>query len=485
MDGTTFDVRIWKKIEVYKGKRKTTHTVRWRVGTGEFREPHATAAMADSFRSRLVTATNRGEAFGLTTGRPVSWVEEASNEEPEATSWFEFVTGYMDTHWTTASASHRKDRAKYLANASVALLDHQAAGQPDVDVAREALRNWALNKVHRDSERPPEIEDALVWLTRHTLPVERLEDPVVAREVLTRITSRLPANGGGPLGAKAAVKAKRILSHCLDFAVEQGHLKANPVSHHRNPTGAIKWRPPKVNNLVDKRSVPNPQQARRLLDAVSSEGRSGHLLRPFFAVMYFAALRPEEAVNLRWSDLTLPEYVWAPEKDDWTASGSEWGEINVQEVAPDVGRRWTDSGRHRDRRPPKGRAENETRPVPCAPKLSRILWEHRKLPQQGPDGLVFFGERGRQLATSTYSKQWRKARVRALTAQEVASPLAKRPYDLRSACVSTWLNSGVPPRQVAEWAGHGLDVLLKIYARILDGSEHESKRRMADGFEDF
>jgi hypothetical protein len=47
-----------------------------------------------------------------------------------------------------------------------------------------------------------------------------------------------------------------------------------------------------------------------------------------------------------------------------------------------------------------------------------------------------------------------RAREDALTAEKVASPLARRPYDLRYAAVSTWLNAGVPSAQVAEWAGH-------------------------------
>lgn len=480
MDDTTYDVRIWKKIEVYKGKRKTTHTVRWRVATQEFREPHSTAAMADSFRSDLVAATNRGEAFSLTTGRPASW----ARVEEETVSWFDFVCDYVDTHWSGVSAGHRLDRAKYLAKASMAMLDERAFGRPEEHLLRTALRNWGLNKTHRDQERPAEIDQALEWLKRHTLPVKRLEDPVIARLVLTRATSKLPENGGGSLGAKAAVKSKRILSHCLDFAVERGHLPANPVSFHRNPTGAIKWKPPKVNSQVDRRSVPNPRQARRLLDAVGADGRSGYLLRPFFATMYFAGLRPEEAVNLRWSDVELPEYTWNENEQVWVAPEDAWGEITVHEVAPDVGRRWTDSGRQRDRRPPKGREEGESRHVPCVPQLSLILWEHRSLRVQGPNGLVFFGERGRQLATSTYSKAWRRGREKALNSSEFASPLARRPYDLRSACVSTWLK-GAPPQQVAEWAGHSLDVLLRIYARILDGSEQESRRRMASGFDSF
>ena len=47
----------------------------------------------------------------------------------------------------------------------------------------------------------------------------------------------------------------------------------------------------------------------------------------------------------------------------------------------------------------------------------------------------------------------------------LASPLAATPYDLRHAAVSTWLNAGVPPQDVAPWAGHSVEILLKIYAK--------------------
>jgi len=56
-----------------------------------------------------------------------------------------------------------------------------------------------------------------------------------------------------------------------------------------------------------------------------------------------------------------------------------------------------------------------------------------------------------------------------------ASPLAGRVCDLRHACVSTWLNGGVPPAQVAEWAGHSVAVLLKVYAKRIDGQDQISQ----------
>jgi hypothetical protein len=67
---------------------------------------------------------------------------------------------------------------------------------------------------------------------------------------------------------------------------------------------------------------------------------------------------------------------------------------------------------------------------------------------------------------------------------EYASPLAKRVCDLRHACVSTWLNGGVPPAQVAEWAGHSVAVLLKVYAKCIDGQDQIAKQRIEAALRD-
>ncbi len=63
---------------------------------------------------------------------------------------------------------------------------------------------------------------------------------------------------------------------------------------------------------------------------------------------------------------------------------------------------------------------------------------------------------------------------------EAASPLAERPYDLRHARLSTWLNAGVAPAQVAEWAGNSVPVLLRVYAKCLTDSEQTALKRIKD-----
>lgn len=149
--------------------------------------------------------------------------------------------------------------------------------------------------------------------------------------------------------------------------------------------------------------------------------------------MYYAGLRPGEAATLRKSNLVLP------------AAG--WGELVLEASTPEAGASWTDSGRRREERQLKHRARGETRPVPSPPELTALLHAHMDSNGAGPDGLLFGGVRGGQLAGETYSRVWRKARAKALTPAEVASPLARRPYDLRHAAVSTgWAPASRRPR---------------------------------------
>ena len=84
------------------------------------------------------------------------------------------------------------------------------------------------------------------------------------------------------------------------------------------------------------------------------------------------------------------------------------------------------------------------------------------------------------LQDSAYSADWAAARAAALTPAQHASPLARRPYDLRHAAVSLWLNSGVPATEADRRAGHSVAVLLKIYAHCIDGQADAANKRIAD-----
>ena len=127
---------------------------------------------------------------------------------------------------------------------------------------------------------------------------------------------------------------------------------------------------------------------------------------------------------------------------------------------PDAGTRWTDTETERDRRGLKHRGEGEIRTLPFPPPQVRLFRAHLNQHGTSSDGHVFLGVKGRPLATVTYRRAWDRARKAAFDTGEYISPLARRP--LRPAPrMSTWLNGGVAPAQVAEWAGHSVEVLLR------------------------
>ena len=117
--------------------------------------------------------------------------------------------------------------------------------------------------------------------------------------------------------------------------------------------------------------------------------------------------------------------------------------------------------------------------MPTHPELTRLLRDHLANFGSGDDGRLFAGVRGGELPTITYRRAWAKARQLALTPAEQASPLARRPYDLRHACLSTVAQRRrLPATQVAEWAGHGVAVLLRVCAKCIAGQDELAKRRI-------
>lgn len=96
------------------------------------------------------------------------------------------------------------------------------------------------------------------------------------------------------------------------------------------------------------------------------------------------------------------------------------------------------------------------------------------------DRRIFRSERGGVIASTAYSEVRQDARALALTPAQVASPLTRRPYDLRHTAVSLWFNAGVFAPDVAERAGHGVDIPLRVCAKCLDERKEIANRRISD-----
>lgn len=448
MTRTTYDVRVWDITE-YRGTRVTSYIVRWKVGKREWKDRFRTRALADSFRSELIAATRKGEAFDIDTGHAVS-----AGRVGGELGWYEFACEYLDMKWPIAAATYRRSLSEALTAITVALVDDKR-GRPDAALLRRALHRWAFNTAQRDDAGcPAEVRVALRWVERNAPAVADIADTAVLRRIHSGIAVRLD---GQPGAGSVVSKRRRVLYNLAEYAVERKCLDANPLI-------SFKWVAPKVAGSIDRRSVVNPSQARALLRAVRDTRRSGPRLVAFFGLMYFSGMRPEEVANVRQHNLSLPT--------------SGWGEAHLEEATPFAGADWTNDGQQRDQRQLKNRARGESRTVPIPPELTVLLHEHIAEFGTGPAGRLFPGERAGELPRNTYMRAWRAARRLAFTPEVAATPLAATPYALRHACVSTWLNGGVPAPQVAEWAGHSVEVLLKVYAKCLDGQEDEARRRV-------
>lgn len=454
----TYNVRVYKTY-VYTGKQGNTYTVRWKLDQATRSKVFPRSAQAESYRSELQTAARKGEAFSLTTGEPVAW----GRRKQADMSWYDFACRYVDMKWKNASAKYRQDIARAMVAATPPMIVGRA---PCTDLElRSAMNLWGFNTKRR-SGAPDEVAERLRWLATNTRSVRDIAIPSVARDVLEAATSRLDGKRAAPDTVR---KHRMLLVNAMDYAMELEVLEENPIK-------ALKWTPPTKTTTreVDRRSVINHRQARALLNAVAAQEPSGPRLVAFFGLMYYSGLRPEEAVNVHRQDLTLP-----PDRHP-----EAWGQVDLSIATPHAGRHWTNDGALREARSLKHRQQGETRPVPVPPDLVLILCRHLEEFPDGARGRLFYGVRSEELPVTTYTHAWRAARADVLTPGEQASPLARRPYDLRHACVSTWLNAGTPATQVAEWAGHSVDVLLNIYAKCVEGQDTIAKKRIANALAD-
>ncbi|WP_228081870.1 tyrosine-type recombinase/integrase [Streptomyces profundus] len=451
MTPTSYDVRIWKTF-VYQGVRKTTYSVRWCVNGKEFRKSFANAAQADAFRAELLAAAKKGTPFLILSGLPVNYESSAAG-----VSWYDFAVTFVDERWVHTSGNTRKTTAKVLMATTMALLKKQPATFQPVAV-RTALREYAFNRSRR-SQAPEEAVRILEWVRRNSPTMAVWEDPATVHRLLAALDLKLDAT---PVAASSVRRTRRVLNVVLTWAISRRVLHTNPLPKGRSATAR------KPANTVDKRSLPNAQQAARLLARVRSRPRGGPRLHAFFATLYYAAARPEEAVALRVADIRLPTQD-AP---------NGWGELVLHTATPEVGGQWTDTGHRYEERGLKGRAAGETRPVPCHPALVRILRDHITREKLAPTDRLFQGAEGGELAGSVMRRMWRWARRSELTEAEYDSPLARRVYDLRHTCLTGWLNANIPPAQVAAWAGNSVPVLLSTYAHCVTGQQTELLKRI-------
>ena len=353
-------------------------------------------------------------------------------------------------------AHSRASLADALATVTPALT-RPAAGAPPAAALRAALYGHAFNPHPRATATDPAT--ARRWPGWSGPRCRSPGSPTrrCTRQRWMRSTLRLD----GSRAAANTITRKRAVFHgALGYAVETGLLR--PTRSARSAADATR-----AATAVDPADRRQPRAGAR------PSWRRWPGLRPeltaFFGCLYYARAAPRR--SRRAAQLA----------DCSSCPARGWGKLTLTAACPRTGSR-VDQQRHAV----TSRAASSTAPTGrSGSSRSRRSWS----PCSGstcrcygtaPDGRLFRGARGGLLSESSYGRTWHAARDVALGPELAATTLARRPYDLRHAALSLWLNAtGAPPAEVAARAGHSVHVLLAVYAHCIPG--HCVPRHAAPG----
>ena len=219
-------------------------------------------------------------------------------------SWYAFAVDYAQAHWIGRAAHTRREISEALACITRAML-YDLRRRPEEGLLHRCLQGWAfVVPGPEDREVPVQVRRVLEWVAKASRPLIDLHDPVVARSVLDALRRK---RDGSAAALDTWRRKRKVLVSVLYYAVERGELGSHPLKR-------IRWNATRQVKAVDPRVVVNPLQARVLLTAVSYVGgyrrARGRRLVGFFAGLYYAGLRPEEAVAVRATDCVLPSEGW-------------------------------------------------------------------------------------------------------------------------------------------------------------------------------
>lgn len=225
IDGT-FDVRIYN-IERRTRANGYTYKVVWKVDKKKHSKTYSSRALADARRSDLLTAVKRGEPFSTETGMPISYSSKAAE-----TNWYDFAVEFVDKRWSHFSANQRKNVAKAMTPATIALL-RTPPRQFDPVKVRTALREYAFNYKRRTNPEeaiPDEVRVILEWVQRNSLSMAAWEQSDRVDAVVTALGTRLD---GTTAASSSVSRNRRIMNLAMEHAVRHGILSRNPSQRVR------------------------------------------------------------------------------------------------------------------------------------------------------------------------------------------------------------------------------------------------------------
>lgn len=408
--------------------KKSPHEVRWKAHGRNFQKSFKLKVPADDFRSWLNHAIGAREKFSLEDGMPISWNTTDLTIAKFAKQWF-------DQEKPTWQPRSRHSSCEALAICLVALVKRSATPAPDT--ALKQIRTWLIS----DKCQIP------MWLAKNSLNISDCTFDVC--EAAQRSISTTVSSGKTRQRSATTVRRYRIVIRAVFAeAVSKDLLPKQPwPSAPKGSTRTVA----RVEESIRIDLLPNPKQAREHIDMIVSHQPGSREHRVLAAMVYYAGMRPSEARACPISNLKFP------------VKGRKTGSIIVDVADKAAGKEFTNEAEE------LGPAKTKRREVLMCSPLVKILREHIG---DRSEGLVCrtksrskqSGETWVMITESNFSRSWARARGKNRW----------RIYDLRHACATTWLSGGVPIGRVAKWLGHSPEVLLGVYAGVMEGDDERS-----------
>lgn len=427
MSSTTAKVTVTENIRDLGPGKKSRYQVRWKVdGAAEKTAAFPTRKAARRHQARLLAAVDNGELFDRGTREPVSW-----NTTSAGPTVAEYTRDFLATHWATIKPRTRRADVEEAAAWLPALVSRDVAD-------RETLYKMLTKALNPTVELTRAQEDLWKRFNSVSRPLSGVKREHMAHALMYCRTKLDGSPAAGTYGSRRRASMAQVL---LD-AVANDLLERNPLEHYREPKST------KATVKVEAAEVGEPWQVAAVFRVLAA---SRYLV--LYALMFYAGLRPSEVVMVRWGDfVSLPV--------------AGWGMLRLRSSASEAGRAYTDNGEVRQESGLKAREQGDVRMVPLPPVLVALLLALR--PNRARrDAFVCAGRvKSKPVSGTTLDTTWKRARAAALP--DADARLLYRGYSLRHSAASLWLGAGAPPAEIAKRLGHSVEMLLSVYADVLE-----------------
>lgn len=404
------------------------HIVSWKVGGRGTTRAFPTKREATKFRDELVAAEKNGLRFSSESLLPIEWDDAQLKVAEIAYLWFH--SRYED--WAPRT---RRSASEPTVELMMALLSPRAPhglknpDQPDHIRLKEETAIWLST---------PKAADSIpTLLDKYSLPLEN----VTKSQCLDAEAQVMTRHSGDPKAPATQQRYRATINALFNWAVEHDYISTNPWPRTKRSTKKSRRTKTRVQSGAQpnaRLNQPSAGEVVQILDAIAGpNSRPGaRSRRMIFELMFYAGLRPSEAVALRIENCELPE--------------DGWGLASINLARTSSTSRWTKAGEE------IGETKTAPRNVPIPPILVAQI---RNFVGERTSGLVAPNERGGMHDISRLSAAWRKHRLND----------AWRPYDLRASITSLHINAGARIAEVAAFMGNSPEVIMRHYLGTTSG----------------